>query len=269
MRLTLVVPHLVASGRALPDEPAFARLAAHAGKPRDLARDLDTAAIAAGASSMLPIAPLAALVAGFDPGTSYVLRANPVALVAGRDDVLIAGRVDDLTAAEAQALIDALNAHFAQDGLAFHAPRPDAWFVVSRDHVPVDTTPLSQVEGELRPHLPRGEHGGIWRRWLSEMQMLLHAHDVNAAREAQGRAPVTGVWIEGGGVARQPATFAALTHDAVVVASGRDAVRDWLDPALDALERGTLDELTLLTDDTGTTLQWTASRPSWWKRLFR
>ena len=36
------------------------------------------------------------------------------------------------------------------------------------------------------------------------MQMLLHEHPVNAARERAGRAPVTGVWIWGGGDRRGP-----------------------------------------------------------------
>ncbi len=73
------------------------------------------------------------------------------------------------------------------------------------------------VRGAIHPHLPQGDHARPWRRWLSEMQMLLHEHPANAARAAQGRSPVTGVWIAEGGVlarirtdsARDPRVYAA------------------------------------------------------------
>jgi hypothetical protein len=63
----------------------------------------------------------------------------------------------------------------------------------------VTTTPLASVRGAIYPWLPAGGDATRWRRWLSEMQMLLHAHPVNALREAHGRVPVTGVWISDGG----------------------------------------------------------------------
>jgi hypothetical protein len=36
---------------------------------------------------------------------------------------------------------------------------------------------------------------------MSEIQMYLHEHDVNKRREAQGKRPINGLWIWGGGVA--------------------------------------------------------------------
>jgi len=206
MRVTLVVPGLAAAAHASAQGlSALARIAAFA-HVETVAGDLDRAlAAAAGLGADASMAPIAAVGAGFDPGTAYVLRADPVALVAGRDDVLLAGRVDDLDRDEANALCDTLGAHFAGDGLAFHVPRPDAWFVTARASVPVDSTPLAAIAGPIQPFLPQGLHGRTWRRWLSEMQMLLHDHAVNAKREARGRMPVTGIWIASGGT---------LPHDA-------------------------------------------------------
>lgn len=316
MRLTLVVSGL----RAAPQAPArnadsLHRLAA-LGSVRDPDRTLDTLAlIAAGLPATTAVAPLAALGAGFDARGAHVLRADPLALVAGRDDVLLTGRIDDLTASDADALRTMLDAHFADDGLAFHAPRPDAWFATSTANVPVETTPLRSVSGALQPFLPRGAHGRTWRRWLSEMQMLLHAHPVNVAREAAGRAPVTGIWIADGGVLPAgtapllptlhatsraegdvvrglaalgdatahalPATFAGLADgDALVVTDPVDTAealarleRDWLAPAVTALERGTLSALDVMGDGEGGTRQWTAQAPSllgrWKARLRR
>jgi hypothetical protein len=200
-RLTLAVPDLLALDRdTLAAAPSLGRLAHYAGPPVTRPGTLDALLVSASAiPDTAAAAPLAALGAGLDPGASYVLRADPVSLVAGRTDVALAARIDDLGVDETGALMATLNAHFGRDGLAFHAPRPDAWFVVV-DFVPdLTTTPLSLVRGAIYPWLPGGNDAGRWRRWLSEMQMLLHEHPVNAVREARGCVPVTGLWISEGG----------------------------------------------------------------------
>ena len=201
MHLTLAVPGLLALDPAtLAAARSLARLARYAGPPATRRGDLD-ALLAAGSldSATGGSAPLAALGAGLDPGTSHVLRADPVSLVAGRNDVALAARIDDLDGDETGAMIATLNAHFAHDGLTFHAPRADAWFVLQDTAPDLTTTPLAVVRGAIYPWLPAGGDAVRWRRWLSEMQMLLHAHPANAAREARGRVPVTGVWISEGG----------------------------------------------------------------------
>ncbi len=200
MRLTLAVPDLLGLPPSALAIPALAKLARYAPAAQRERAGLESSLLAAaGLAADTPIAPLAALGAGFDAGSSYVLRADPIALIAGRDDVLLTGRVDDLAPDEALALIAPLNRHFAPDGLAFHAPRPDAWFVTTRGTPAIATTPLGSVRGTIYPHLPRGDDATTWRRWLSEMQMLLHEHPVNAARERAGRQQVTGIWIADGG----------------------------------------------------------------------
>jgi hypothetical protein len=201
MHLTLAVPGLLSLDPAtLAAARSLARLARYAGPPATRRGDLD-AFLAAGslASAIGGSAPLAALGAGLDPGTSHVLRADPVSLVAGRNDVALAARIDDLDGDETGAMIATLNAHFAHDGLAFRAPRADAWYILQDTAPDLTTTPLAVVHGAIYPWLPAGGDAVRWRRWLSEMQMLLHAHPANAAREARGRAPVTGIWISEGG----------------------------------------------------------------------
>jgi hypothetical protein len=205
MRLTLAVPGLLALDRAvLAAAPSLARLARYAGHPVTRRGSLD-AFVVSGAADVAGTAALAALGAGLDPGTSYVLRADPVSLVAGRNDVALAAPIDDLDADEAGAMIATLGAHFAGDGLTFHAPRPNAWFILLDAAPDLTTTPLAAVRGAIYPWLPGGSDAPRWRRWLSEMQMLLHAHPANVRREARGRVPVTGVWIwDGGCVADLP-----------------------------------------------------------------
>jgi len=217
MQLTLVVPDLLAAARGAPDRAAaLAKLARYAPAPASMPGGLDAAVLAAaGGAQETPAAPFAALGAGFDPEAAYVLRADPVAMVAGRDDVLLEGRVDDLADGDAAAMIATLNRHFAEDGLVFHAPRADAWFVTVAGPARPRTTPLALVRGAIHPHLPQGEHARPWRRWLSEMQMLLHEHPANASRGAHGRSPVTGVWVsEGGVLAPLPAAGELHVHAA-------------------------------------------------------
>ncbi len=201
MRLTIAVPDLLAQDRAMLDAmPALARLVHYASAPDVRRGNLDEFLLrAVSAPPAAAIAPLAALGAGFDPGERYVLRADPVSLVAGHTDVVLGARIDDLDVAETEALAATLNAHFRGDGLVFHAPRPDAWFVTVRAPPDLASTPLSAVHGAIYPHLPSGADAGRWRRWLSEMQMLLHEHPVSVAREKRGRVPVTGIWISEGG----------------------------------------------------------------------
>jgi hypothetical protein len=167
------------------------------------------------------------------------------------------------------------------------------------------TTELSEVHGPIHAHLPRGDHAKAWRRWLSEIQMLLHEHPVNAARDAAGRAPVTGLWLSGGGanaglrapagatlfavpgplgdVARGlgdaqslPANFAALPsvdHAIVVLPAVIDMramsalVAAWIDPAVRSLERRALSSLALVADGSGGAFTWNALSPSWWQRV--
>lgn len=308
MRVTLATAKLLAVPHsALAGVPALARLGRYAGAPIAEPRGFDVALlVAAGRPRDTPTAPLAALGAGFDPGEALVLRADPVTLIAGRDDVLLAGRADDLDAADAASMIATLNQHFATDGLEFHAPRPDAWFVTTRTAgAPSITTELTEVSGPIHAHLPRGDHAKPWRQWMSEIQMLLHEHPANAAREAAGRAPVTGIWLSGGGaeagrrdpvaatvfaaagplgdVARGladaqslPVDFAALPavdHAIVVLPAVTDVsamsalVAAWIDPAVRSLERRALSSLALVADGCGGAFTWEARPPSWWQRV--
>jgi hypothetical protein len=314
MHLTLVAPNLLAVDRAaLAGVPALARLAGYAGPPSTVEGGIDDAlVVAARGAHGASHATLAALGAGFAPGAALVLHADPVSLVAGRDDVLLEGRVDDLSADDGAALLATLDRSFAEVGIAFHAPRPDAWFVTAPDPLPPVTTPLAAVRGPIGAQLPRGERGGTWRRWLSEMQMLLHEHPVNVRREREGRAQVTGIWVWGGGMpdAGQPTTTAAIhapvgrigdVARGIAVRSGTQArlppagfanlpvrdeaiivlpalldakalpefVRAWLEPALAALDQGTLESLALIADgDSLVRAQvWNARRISWRQRL--
>lgn len=140
-----------------------------------------------------------------DEGTrdaAYRLRADPVHLRADRDAlVLTDAREFPLAAHEAAQLVDALNAHFERDGLRFAAPVPSRWYVTVADTPEIATQPLDLALGRnVDALLPNGADALVWHRYFNEIQMLFHAHPVNATREEAGQPAINSVWFWGGGV---------------------------------------------------------------------
>jgi hypothetical protein len=200
MHLTLVAPGLLALDAAdLARARPLARFARFARVERN-ASGMAAATLAAVGLHDVPPAPLLALGAGLDGGGDCILAADPVTLVAGRDDVRLAGRVDDLDPATAAALVARLNAHFRDDGVTFVAPRPAHWFVRLDRPPALVTTAIDVASGHpVFPFLPTGADARTWRRWGDEIQMLLHATPEHATRAHAGALPVNGVWFWGGG----------------------------------------------------------------------
>ncbi len=146
-----------------------------------------------------PVAPWSLLGEGIDPGDAYWLCADPVNLRLMRNHLILFGGPQlAVSADEAQHWRDALEQHFATDGLSFLAPHPHRWYLRLADRQGPHTHSLTQVLGrEIRPFLPQGP---VWLKLLNEIQMLLHADPRNTAREEQGRATVNSVWLWGGGI---------------------------------------------------------------------
>ena len=146
--------------------------------------------------------PLAAVTAAADdlPATDdWWLRADPVCLMPDRDRLRLVDASPALTAAEAGALAATLNDFLAEDGMEIIVPHPQRWYLRCEEGHSPGGSPLPEVAGEdIAPHLPTGDDG-IWRRRLNAIQMSLHGHPVNAAREAGGQLPVNSVWFWGGG----------------------------------------------------------------------
>jgi hypothetical protein len=253
MHLVLAIPDLLAdrgAGTARPAAPGLAALLAAAAPP---ARDADgyDAALAAHfgipRQADWPIAAIRAAALGLETAGDYWLAADPVTLVAGRDDVRLAGVVADLSRSESDALVATLNAHFASDGLAFVAPRPDAIFahIAVRPGL-VTRPPVARADESLRRRLPGGPDADQWQRWQSEIQMLLHDHPVNAARESEGRPPANSVWFSAGGtlppqpVRETPIRTCADSGVAVALAAHAGAPAEALPGRLaDALAKAT------------------------------
>ncbi len=177
---------LLARGQALPGHSSLSAAIAHA----------------FGLDAGLPIAAHTLAMDGLDPERALWLRADPISLQFHQDRLIALGPERlDVDQDEADALIAALQGHFAAEGLAFHAPTPDRWYLRLGASEPApQTDPLDAVEGRpIEQCLPRGPTAALWRRRLNEVQMLLHAHPVNQRREAAGKWPINSVWFWGAG----------------------------------------------------------------------
>jgi len=144
-------------------------------------------------------APIAIISAAFDGlAAGYWLRADPVHLNLQRDQLLLASV--QVGSEEAALLCASLNVYFSEQDMEFFAPHPQRWYVRLNALPRMRTTPLSQViGGDVRRMLPAGEEAARWLRLFNEIQMLLHAHPLNEAREARGESPINSVWFWGGG----------------------------------------------------------------------
>jgi hypothetical protein len=87
----------------------------------------------------------------------------------------------------------------------------------------LSTRPLDVAQGRsLRTQLPAGADAKAWWRWQEEIQMLLFAHAVTAAREHAGRESANAIWLSTGGT-RPPRSASApslvtLTDDDLAMA---------------------------------------------------
>ncbi len=131
-----------------------------------------------------------------------LLCADPVHLLMAQDSLRLVGQGNlALEPQETSALIESLNAHFADRDIRFYAGTTTRWHVSIGHELKLDLYPPSQVYGrDITPFLPtgNGEHQRRYLSWLNELQMLLHTHPVNTARTANNQLPINSLWLWGG-----------------------------------------------------------------------
>jgi hypothetical protein len=170
----------------------------------------------------LPLAPHSLRGDGTEPGEHWWLRADPVHLKVHGDRLVLADASRlALTTDEAQEFIAVLNSHFAADGMVFVAPNPQRWYVRIAAEPRLATTPTTEVAGRsVETFLPAGDDGARWRKRINEVQMLLHEHPRNGAREARGQLAINSVWFWGAGRDRKLAAPYNITWTDHPVAAG-------------------------------------------------
>jgi hypothetical protein len=142
----------------------------------------------------LPAGALTVLARGeLAPG--FLARADPVHLRLMRDHVIaVPGEALSISAEEAAALSTAINQHFA-GRLEVHVAEPLRWWARLAEPLELPAEPPLEHAGRVVRQAPAGA------ALANELQMLLHAHPVNEAREARGESTINSLWLWGTGPA--------------------------------------------------------------------
>lgn len=163
-----------------------------------------------------PVASLSALGDGLDAAGGWWLRADPVHMVADRDQLyLSACNALEVSRREADELVAELNRLYAEDGWQFIAATPERWYLRLPEALAMRTVSTGAAMGcRVGEVLPQGDDALVFQRAMTEMQMLLHASPVNARRSEQGLLTVNSLWFWGCGVL--PAATRESAWDRVV-----------------------------------------------------
>lgn len=197
MHVEIVVPALSAA-RGETRHPALELLLARGRRTHDdpialegwLAREFGLG------EEPLPAGALTALAGGLEAGEDAWLRADPVHLRLQRDSMtLVPAAGFDLSRAEADALADSVNRHFGES-FSMHVVSPACWALRAKGDIRLDArSPLALAGQDVNANLPAGTDAARWHAILNEVQMLLHEHPVNEAREI----PLNSLWFWGAG----------------------------------------------------------------------
>ena len=136
--------------------------------------------------------------------SKMLLCADPVHLEVGMNEITLTDKVVDLTQQEVEDSIEALNAHFSQDGICFYWGSTHQWYVELPVDAKLNTTPVADVVGHnIASFMPHSATRN-WQMIHNEAQMILHALPHAAERERKGQLTANSLWFWGGGRAFAP-----------------------------------------------------------------
>jgi len=149
----------------------------------------------------LPCAAITRAIDGGAPDDGWWLRADPVHLHADhRSLIMLAHEQLHLTEQEASDLHSEVERAFADQGWHWEVRAPQRWYVRLPEPARIRTHGIAATLGhDILTRLPEGEDARLWRGYLNEVQMLLHAHPVNQSRVDRGQLPANSLWFWGGG----------------------------------------------------------------------
>ena len=201
-----------------------------------------------GRDGVLPFAARAAAVDGLGVGAHAWGLVTPAHWLVGRDHVtMLDPAALALDADESRTAFEALRGLFEDDGYAWHWGAPLRWYVTHADLADLPCASPDRVIGRnvdfwIDAGSRADARAARLRRLQSEVQLLLHAHPLNEAREARGQAVVNSFWLSGCGVAQPIDAAAVRLEDALRPPLLAGDVRGWA-AAWAALDAGALGEL--------------------------
>jgi hypothetical protein len=214
---TLIAPGIERASAGGSSLPALGRLLAR-GRARPLPETpwAALAKLAGGDLERWPVGPVSALgELGLPPPAC--LRVEPLGGEFEREGMFrLSAAALQITPAEAEALAVAFGELFEEDGVRLEIAAPERWYLAWNGHNAAAEGwsgfpgPLRSLARDERPAPPEP---GL-RLLLSEVELLFHAHPINAARRERGAPIIAGMHPWGGGslgerAASPPRTVAA------------------------------------------------------------
>jgi hypothetical protein len=182
-----------------------------------------------GDDGALPWAARTAAIDGVDTGRGSKPwgLVSPVHWQLGREHLTMGDPEDlELDAQESRAFFEAVQPLLRSEGWVFVWRAPTRWYVAHDSLAGLPTASLDRAIGR-NPDFWMPDHPAARtvKRLQSEVQMLLHTHPLNDAREAAGKLPLNSFWLSGCGVPQPDVGTLPLVLDAL----RRPALRgDWL-----------------------------------------
>lgn len=168
--------------------------------------------------SQFPAAPLRLLGDGGTPPAGPLLCLDPVSYGFSQQGIQLADPASLVLSTDEQAAIRAeLTPLLADYGSLIVSPA-GRWYLqpkVALADFPSDLHALVGAPAHLL--LPGGDSGRPWRRLLNDLQITLHQHPLNRAREAAGQAVISSLALWGAG--ELPSAKPATAFDALCSAN--------------------------------------------------
>lgn len=163
-----------------------------------------------------PIAPLTLLTdapALAKTSKDFWMRADPVHLRIEQNHIMLAdSQAFQISIEEAEQIVQDLNHNLGNHDFSFFPLHPDRWYIRTPKAPEIFTHTLSHVTCKnINNFLPTGSESIAWHKIFNEIQMLLHEHPINQARESRRELTINSVWFWGGGNMPQ-STKSPYTH---------------------------------------------------------
>ncbi len=248
-------------------------------------------------STCVPAVAAVALCADRGPvDAAWVCLASPILYVAEISNVRMSDQgILTLAPGDAETLALHFNREWNDAGVRMSCGRAGRLYCLFDRVLEVSMRdPHDVLDQRIEEFLPTGADAPRVRRLMSEIEMWLFTHALNSGRTAQGKSPISGLWLWGGGVplaalpkvqgwvAGEDVFFDALSGEksagGVIIApqipgsdEWREAESRWLKPAVAQLRSGRLSQLHLsaagrcYSVTRGQVLRfWRRARP-WWE----
>ncbi len=149
----------------------------------------------------LPAAALSNYLFKGELNDNWYMHCDPVMVQVNREHLLLLGNdLLEISETEAQQIVSDINTLYDDQAWLLKMLSPKHWVLEMQSIPGISTNTLKNATGKkVNNYLPAGKDAAAWHALLNELQMFLHSHPVNQARESKGLPSINSVWFWGEG----------------------------------------------------------------------